>query len=181
MKNAVKMLLCVLMCMLILSSAWAQGVECAGKLAEMESLKHYPSYTCDEETGKWSVHAYQADALMDRFWEYGRRNSSRTVVFHLAAEGDARTGVWTPVLRFYHIDGEHTGARAVSVLVNGARYGVTLNPAKLLKLENKGRITENADADLVLADEETLELESVMAKGVFMIYEKEVLVKGTFE
>ena len=58
---------------------------------------------------------------------------------------------------------------------------VTLNPAKLLKLEHKGRITENADADIVLAEEGTLELVSVMAKGVFMIHEKEVLVKGTFE
>jgi hypothetical protein len=40
---------------------------------------------------------------------------------------------------------------------------------------------ENADADLVLAEEETLEMVSVMAKGVFMIHEKKVLVKGTFE
>ena len=58
---------------------------------------------------------------------------------------------------------------------------VTLNPAKLLKLDYKGKIFENADADLVLAEEETLEMVSVMAKGVFMIHEKKVLVKGTFE
>ena len=65
MKNAVKMLLCLLMCLMVLSFACAQGVECAGKLVELENLQHYPSYTCDEETGKWSVHAYQADALME--------------------------------------------------------------------------------------------------------------------
>lgn len=62
-----------------------------------------------------------------------------------------------------------------------ALRSVTSNPAKLLKLENKGKIVENADADLVLAEEATLELLSVFAKGVLMIHEKEVLVKGTFE
>ena len=120
MKNAVKMLLCILLCLMTLSCA--QGVEGAGKLVEMDELKHYPSYVCNAETGKWSVHAYQADALMDRFWDYGMRSSSRMVVFHLAAEGDARTGVWTPVLRFYHIDGGRINARAVSILVDGQRY-----------------------------------------------------------
>lgn len=38
-----------------------------------------------------------------------------------------------------------------------------------------------SDADLVLAEEATLELLSVFAKGVLMIHEKEVFVKGTFE
>ena len=73
-----------------------------------------------------------------------------------------------------------------AVLQDGVSLGdalkpVTLNPAKLLKLDYKGKIFENADADLVLAEEETLEMVSVMAKGVFMIHEKKVLVKGTFE
>lgn len=45
----------------------------------------------------------------------------------------------------------------------------------------EGIALENADADLVLAEEATLELLSVFAKGVLMIREKEVLVKGTFE
>jgi beta-aspartyl-dipeptidase (metallo-type) len=67
------------------------------------------------------------------------------------------------------------------VSLEDALKPVTLNPAKLLKLENKGRITEKADADLVLADEESLEMISVMAKGTLLIHEKEVLVKGTFE
>ena len=48
-----------------------------------------------------------------------------------------------------------------------------------------GKVTsmyrEMKDADLVLAEEATLELLSVFAKGVLMIHEKEVLVKGTFE
>ena len=40
---------------------------------------------------------------------------------------------------------------------------------------------ENADADLVLAEEKNLELFTVFAKGNLMIHEKKVLVKGTFE
>ena len=45
----------------------------------------------------------------------------------------------------------------------------------------EGIALENADADLVLTEEATLELLSVFAKGVLMIHEKEVFVKGTFE
>lgn len=131
MKNAVKMLLCLLLCLMTLTCA--QGVECAGKLVELENLAHYPSYTCDEETGRWQVHAYQADALMDRFWDYGRRNSTRAVVFHLAAEGDARTGVWTPVLRFYHIDGGMINARAVSILADGMRYDLAASSQSVVQ------------------------------------------------
>lgn len=67
------------------------------------------------------------------------------------------------------------------IALEDALRSVTSNPAKLLKLENKGKIVENADADLVLAEEATLELLSVFAKGVLMIHEKEVFVKGTFE
>lgn len=120
MKNTVKMLLCLMICLMLFTSAF--GAECAGRLVDHEELLRYPSYVCDQETGKWTVHAYQADALMDRFWEYGMRSSQRMIAFHLAAEGDVRTGVWTPVLRIYHIDGGMIRARAVSILVDGQRF-----------------------------------------------------------
>ena len=67
------------------------------------------------------------------------------------------------------------------VALEDALKPVTKNPATLLKLDNKGRIAENADADLVLAEEDNLELFTVFAKGNLMIHEKKVLVKGTFE
>lgn len=67
------------------------------------------------------------------------------------------------------------------VSLTDALKPVTSNPAFLLKLENKGKIAENADADLVLADSETLEIDTVLAKGRLMISEKKILVKGTFE
>ena len=67
------------------------------------------------------------------------------------------------------------------VPLEDALMPVTANPAKLLKLGHKGRIAQQADADLILADAATLELETVMAKGVLMVLQKEILVKGTFE
>lgn len=58
---------------------------------------------------------------------------------------------------------------------------VTSNPAALLKLPMKGRIAEHADADLVLSASDTLEIDTVIAKGVCMISGQEVLKRGTFE
>lgn len=67
------------------------------------------------------------------------------------------------------------------ISLSDALKPVTSTPAALLKLPLKGRIAEGMDADLVLADCGTLELDTVMAKGRLMIAEKKILVKGTFE
>ena len=58
---------------------------------------------------------------------------------------------------------------------------VTSNPAFLLKLSGKGKIAEGADADLVLSASDTLEIDTVIAKGVCMISGQKVLQRGTFE
>lgn len=100
-------------------------------------------------------------------------------------------------LPIFHADGSFAGLGVGKVIsmyrelqdavlkdgvdLENALKPVTLNPAKLLKLEKKGRIAEHADADLVLAEEDTLKLYTVMAKGVLMISEEKVLVRGTFE
>lgn len=157
MKNMVKILLSVLLCLMTLTCAY--GAECAGKLVDHESLLHYPSYVCDEETGKWSVHAYQADALMGRFWDYGMRSSQRMVVFHLAAEGDARTGVWTPVLRFYHIDGGMIRARAVSILVDGQRFDLAASS------ESVSHNRHTAECITVPLNEQGMQVAAAMAKA----------------
>lgn len=62
-----------------------------------------------------------------------------------------------------------------------ALKAVTSNPAKLLKLGNKGRIAEKADADLVLAEEGTLRIHTVIARGQVMVSDGKAVVKGTFE
>lgn len=58
---------------------------------------------------------------------------------------------------------------------------ITENPAKILKLQDKGQIKETLDADLCLLDEKTLDIDTVIAKGQVMVENKEVKVWGTFE
>lgn len=57
---------------------------------------------------------------------------------------------------------------------------ITSNPARNLKLNNKGSIQVGKDADLLLLDKD-LEIDTVIARGQIMIKNKEVIVKGTFE
>jgi beta-aspartyl-dipeptidase (metallo-type) len=58
---------------------------------------------------------------------------------------------------------------------------ITANPADILKLHNKGYIEQGRDADLVLVDKDSLEIDTVIAKGKVMVENKQIIVKGTFE
>jgi len=58
---------------------------------------------------------------------------------------------------------------------------ITSNPADNLKLVNKGRIAKGMDADLVILDEGTLRIDSVIALGMTMIENKVIKVYGIFE
>ncbi|WP_044337830.1 beta-aspartyl-peptidase [Rossellomorea aquimaris] len=58
---------------------------------------------------------------------------------------------------------------------------ITSNPAKILKLKQKGHVEAEKDADLVLLDKNTLEVNTVFAKGKLMVENGEAIVKGTFE
>ena len=58
---------------------------------------------------------------------------------------------------------------------------ITSNPARMLKLRNKGRLDTGYDADLCLLDESSLELDTVIAKGKIMVQSKKPIVFGTFE
>lgn len=58
---------------------------------------------------------------------------------------------------------------------------VTSNTANALKLNLKGSIQEEKDADVLILDKETLALEHVFAKGRHMLENKKLFVKGTFE
>ncbi len=59
--------------------------------------------------------------------------------------------------------------------------GITSNPAAILKLDRKGRIKEGFDADICLLKEDTLGLDTVIAKGQVMVRNGEQKVFGTFE
>lgn len=58
---------------------------------------------------------------------------------------------------------------------------ITSNPAKILKLKNKGFIKSGYDADLVLINEETLTIDTVIAKGDILVHDKTPKCFGTFE
>ncbi|MEH7451957.1 beta-aspartyl-peptidase [Gottfriedia acidiceleris] len=58
---------------------------------------------------------------------------------------------------------------------------ITSNPAQVLKLSHKGNITPRNDADIVLLNQETLEIETVFALGRKMVENGTPIVKGTFE
>ena len=57
---------------------------------------------------------------------------------------------------------------------------ITYNPAKILKLSNKGEIAVGKDADIVFVDELTLEITDVFARGKCLMKDGVVIVKGTF-
>ena len=58
---------------------------------------------------------------------------------------------------------------------------ITSNVAKALELyPRKGCLQAESDADLVLLDED-LQVDAVMAKGRWMMRNKKLLAKGTFE
>lgn len=58
---------------------------------------------------------------------------------------------------------------------------ITSSPADIYKLKGKGYLKEGYDADLVLLDIDTLDIDTVIAKGRLMIENNNILVKGTFE
>lgn len=57
---------------------------------------------------------------------------------------------------------------------------ITSNPARILKLDKKGNIGVDMDADLCLLDE-SLDVDTVIAKGKIMVQNKRPVVYGTFE
>lgn len=57
---------------------------------------------------------------------------------------------------------------------------ITSNPARNLNLNKKGVIQHGKDADLVIVNDK-LEIDSVLAMGKFMIRNKQIMKKGTFE
>ncbi|PYZ97381.1 beta-aspartyl-peptidase [Alteribacter lacisalsi] len=57
----------------------------------------------------------------------------------------------------------------------------TSNVAEAYKFRQKGTVAAEMDADLLLVDAENLEIDSVIAGGKWMMKNKEIVTKGTFE
>jgi beta-aspartyl-dipeptidase (metallo-type) len=58
---------------------------------------------------------------------------------------------------------------------------VTSTPARVLKLRGKGSLASGADADIVLLDPGDLAISGTIAKGRWLMRDRQVLVKGAFE
>lgn len=71
--------------------------------------------------------------------------------------------------------------KADGVPIHQALMPVTHNPAAILKLKGKGCIAPEMDADLILADQNTLAIDMVLAKGQIMVANGEPVVRSTFE
>lgn len=67
-----------------------------------------------------------------------------------------------------------------NVSVEDAIKVITSNPARFLKLRNKGIIQVGSDADLVLTTKESLEIRTVIARGDIMILDGKILKKDVF-
>ncbi|MEL7312996.1 MAG: beta-aspartyl-peptidase [Pseudomonadota bacterium] len=69
---------------------------------------------------------------------------------------------------------------AKAVGLDRALPAFTRNPAELMRFHAKGRVAEGMDADIVLMDED-FGIASVMALGEWMIQDRDVKKRGTFE
>ena len=71
--------------------------------------------------------------------------------------------------------------KTYNIKIEDAIKVITSNVAEILKLSNKGSIEKDKDADLVLVDESSLEIDTVIAMGKVMVQNGEAVVRGTFE
>ncbi|MGV2445601.1 UNVERIFIED_CONTAM: amidohydrolase family protein, partial [Bacillus sp. ATCC 13368] len=67
------------------------------------------------------------------------------------------------------------------VTIADALRVVTENPANILKLSAKGQLSVGKDADIIMMNQRTLEINSVIAMGQMMVKDGHAVVKGTFE
>ncbi len=66
------------------------------------------------------------------------------------------------------------------IAISTALQTITSNPARILKLRQKGQISAGKDADLLLIDS-NFNLKSVMAMGQWMMLDGQVVRKGPYE
>lgn len=67
-----------------------------------------------------------------------------------------------------------------NVPIEDAIKVITSNVAEVLKLNNKGKIEKERDADLVIVNEDTLDIDMVIAKGKIVVKDGNTTIKPTF-
>lgn len=128
--------------------------------------------------------AWSAEDAFERFMAAGIPPERFTV----SSDGGGCLPVFDSDGRVTHMDvgaPDMLGATLRTLLARGHALErvlpiFTSNPARLLRLENKGHLREGADADLVVVDH-TGVARDVMARGVWHLREGQQCIKGTFE
>lgn len=143
------------------------------------TLSHRGAYvdiTADEETSQWV--------------KYFKENGGNMQQLTISSDGNGSLpkfneagkligfGVASPQTLFQQVI---TTMREQGLSIEEVLPLVTSNTASALAFNHKGQLCDKADADVLILDRETLELNHVFAKGQHMIKNKEVIVKGTFE
>ena len=90
---------------------------------------------------------------------------------------DMSTNYDTAVLVF--IGDWHIGT--VDFDIEEAIKVITSNVADILKLDNKGKIEPGKDADFVIVNNKSLEIDKVIAKGKIVVENGRSIIKPTFE
>lgn len=68
-----------------------------------------------------------------------------------------------------------------NVPIDKAIKCITKNPAKILKLKNKGRLEVGFDADVVLVEKKSLDIDTVIAMGKIVMEQNTIIKRGIFE
>ena len=132
--------------------------------------------TADEETGKWVQYYKQNQGDLNQLTISSDGNGSMP---EFNEKGELTGfGVLTQRTLFEQVV---SAVKDHDLPLTEALPLVTSNPARALRLERKGALVEGFDADILLLDKNSLEIEHVFAKGRHMLRNKEILIKGTFE
>lgn len=99
----------------------AMPVRLAAQPFDPTSLSGMLSYTCDAQTGEWSVGADAFEAVLD---QARRGGTSDLLLMQFKWIGNARTGWLQPLLELYYFGGNKLEADAISIRVGEVRYDV---------------------------------------------------------
>lgn len=143
---------------------------------EISNKGCYVDITADKYTAEWIKYFKEQGGNMNNVTVSSDGNGSLPVF----DENGEMTGfgVATQEQLFAQIA---KSVKEQSISVQEALSLITSNTSTVLRLENKGRIVEGIDADILLIKKETLEINHVFAKGKHMMKDGDIIVKGTFE
>ncbi|MFB4168357.1 beta-aspartyl-peptidase [Virgibacillus sp. JSM 102003] len=132
--------------------------------------------TADHETGEWITYFKENGGNMEQLTISSDGNGSLP---KFNDEGQlVGYGVASPQTLFSQVV---SAIRENRLAISEVLSLVTRNTANALRLDQKGLLKEKSDADILILDKETLDIEHVFSRGKHMIRDKEVMVKGTFE